>query len=124
MDRKEIVNSQEYKATKIALEWWYSLPEEQRKATDIDAEPDVIDAYEEGVLYGWNNPHWIPVEEELPKLTIDSWRSEDVFFATDDGKSHFGFYSNKGVWFSSVYGFNGHQVTHWMPLPEEPRKEE
>ena len=70
------------------------------------------------------HPQWIPVEEELPKLTIDDWRSEDVFFATDDGKNHFGFYSNKGVWFSSVYGFNGHQVTHWMPLPPAPRKEE
>ena len=75
-------------------------------------------------LQPYSYPHWIPVEEELPKLTIDDWRSEDVFFATDDGKSHFGFYSNKCVWFSSVYGFNGHQVTHWMPLPQPPRKED
>lgn len=37
MNREEITNSQDYKATKAALEWWYSLPEEQRKATDIDA---------------------------------------------------------------------------------------
>lgn len=76
---------------------------------------------------GWraadSYPNWISVEDELPELTIDDWRSENVFFATDDSKSHFGFYSNKGVWFSSVYGFNGHQVTHWMPLPEAPRKE-
>lgn len=69
-----------------------------------------------------SNPAWVSVEDELPKITIDGWRSEDVFFATDDGKSHFGFYSNKGVWFSSVYGFNGHQVTNWMPLPTPPAK--
>lgn len=66
MDRKEIVNSQDYKATKAALEWWYSLPEEQRKATDIDAEPDIIDVYSDGVIYGWNNPNWISVKDKLP----------------------------------------------------------
>ena len=71
-----------------------------------------------------SHPNWISVEDELPDLTIDGWRSENVFFATNDGKSHFGFYSNKGVWFSSVYGFNGHQVTHWMPLPVPPQGKE
>jgi len=50
MTREEITNNQEYKATEAALEWWYSLTEEQRKATDIDAEPDIIDAYAEGYL--------------------------------------------------------------------------
>lgn len=68
MNKEEIVNSQDYKATKAALEWWYLLPEEQRKATDIDAEPDIVDAYADGVIYGWNNPNWIPVEERLPKF--------------------------------------------------------
>lgn len=111
-------NSQEYKAGRAAAEWWQTLSEEQRKQMDI------VDAFAYGVLHGWNNPNWIPVEEELPELTIDDWRSEGVFFATDDGKSHFGFYSNKGVWFSSVYGFNGHQVTHWMPLPAPPQGKE
>ena len=78
----------------------------------------------EGLAAADSHPQWIPVEEELPELSIDDWRSENVFFATDDGKSHFGFYSNKGVWFSSVYGFNGHQVTHWMPLPMPPQGKE
>ena len=31
MNRKEIVNSQDYKAIKAALKWWYSLSEEQEK---------------------------------------------------------------------------------------------
>lgn len=85
--------------------------------------PDERIHFIDGAKWADSHPQWIPVEEELPELTIDDWRSEDVFFATDDGKSHFGFYSNKGVWFSSVYGFNGHQVTHWMPIVP-PRKEE
>lgn len=85
---------------------------------------DTYYGFIDGAHWADSHPQWIPVEEELPEVTIDDWRSENVFFATDDGKSHFGFYSNKGVWFSSVYGFNGHQVTHWMPLPKAPRKEE
>lgn len=80
--------------------------------------------FQKGAEWADSHPAWISVKERLPELTVDNWRSENVFFATDDGKSHFGFYSNKGVWFSSVYGFNGHQVTHWMELPQPPRKEE
>jgi len=85
---------------------------------------DTYYGFIDGAHWADSHPQWIPVGKELPEVTIDDWRSENVFFATDDGKSHFGFYSNKGVWFSLVYGFNGHQVTHWMPLPAPPRKEE
>lgn len=88
------------------------------------ADSKMRNAFVAAATWADSHPHWIPVEEELPELTIDDWRGEGIFFVTDDGKSHFGFYSNKGVWFSSVYGFNGHQVTHWMPKPLPPRKEE
>ena len=92
----------------------------------VNKQRRTMSAYEIGFIEGaeWadSHPAWVSVEERLPKITIDGWRSEDVFFATDDSKSHFGFYSNKGVWFSSVYGFNGHQATHWMPLPQPPVK--
>ena len=77
MDRKEIVNSQDYKATKAAIEWWYSLPEEQRKATDIDAEPDIVDAYAEGVIYGWNNPQWIPVKKTNNTISVFFRKEQD-----------------------------------------------
>ena len=90
----------------------------------MDGVISIYDIIEQAFQFADSHPQWIPVEEELPELTIDDWRSENVFFATDDGKSHFGFYSNKGVWFSSVYGFNGHQVTNWMPMPQPPRKED
>lgn len=109
MDRKEIVNSQDYKATKAALEWWYSLPEEQRKATDIDAEPDIVDAYSDGVIYGWNNPNWISVEDELPK---------------EQGKYMFRL-SNGDICYETYYPKLKllDNVTHWMPIVP-PRKEE
>ena len=68
MNREEITNSQDYKATEAAMKYWYSLPEEyQARINNLGPEPDVIDAYEEGILYGWNNPNWISVEDKLPK---------------------------------------------------------
>ena len=122
MDRKEIVNSQDYKATEAALEWWYSLPEEQRKATDIDAEPDIVDAYADGVIYGWNNPNWISVEERLPEKEKDN-PSLSVNVIVTDGCSRFESYYNFKfrTWVGAhIYG----TITHWMQLPQPPRKEE
>lgn len=117
MTKEEITNSQDYKATKAALEWWYSLPEEQRKATDIDAEPDIIDAYSDGVIYGWNNPQWIPVEERKPQENqrVRAWsleNNEEYLCDYHDGI------------FEDFYGsFTDGKITHWMEIVP-PRKEE
>ena len=123
MNRKEIVNSQDYKATKAALKWWHLLPEEQRKAVDIDVEPDILDAYAEGVIYGWNNPHWIPVEEELPKHKVENnglITYEEVLVCLNDGYVTTDCYDDtRNKWL----GYNG-DVEYWMPTPKPPRKEE
>lgn len=111
MNRGEITNSQDYKATKAALEWWYSLPEEQRKATDIDAEPDIVDAYEEGVLYGWSNPNWISVEDELPK--------EENLYIVSNGRK-----TSVAYWVDDNWDTFGDVITHWIQLPKPPRNEE
>ena len=115
MDRKEIVNSQDYKATEAAIEWWYSLPEEQRKATDIDAEPDIVDAYADGVIYGWNNPQWIPVEEKKPE------EGQVVLIYSKGGDVSTARYTNGR--FDITQLFAAINVTHWMPIVP-PRKEE
>lgn len=124
MTRKEIVNSPEYKATKAALKWWYSLPEEQRKATDIDTEPDVVDAYTEGVIYGWNNPQWISVKKELPEENGKTRQSIRVW-ATDGlttCEMHYNF--NTKTW-TDMFGDKFDAIL-WMPLPKAPvlRKED
>ena len=112
-------NSQEYKAGRASIEWWYSLPEEQRRKTDINAEPDIVDAFAYGVLHGWNNPNWISVEERLPEV------GEPVLFSTPSMDEPLkGAYQENGTWWSVEYEckfING--ITHWMPLPEAPRKE-
>lgn len=74
-------------------------------------------------LYG-ASPKWIPVTERLPE-DID----EEVLVCTED-------YGVSGLGFVTVatYGANGWlecwerktyltAVTHWMPLPEPPKKE-
>lgn len=122
MDRKEIVNSQDYKATNAALEWWYSLPEEQCKATDIDAEPDIVDAYEEGVLYGWSNPNWISVEEELPPENGKTQQSISVWATDGLTSGEFRYNFDTKTW-TDMWG-DSFDITHWMSLPPLPRKED
>lgn len=115
MDRKEIVNSQDYKATKIALDWWRSLPLEVRR--EQEKQPDIIDTYADGVMYGWNNPQWIPVEERKPQENqrVRAWsleNNEEYLCDYHDGI------------FEDFYGpFTDSTITHWMEIVP-PRKEE
>lgn len=125
MNREEITNSQDYKATKAALEWWYSLPEEQRKATDIDAEPDIVDAYSEGVIYGWNNPNWIKIEDGLPPHRNQTTHKFENDFSVDcfvsDGKDiDIGYYDYRLHKWNCEFLSN---VVYWY-RPQSPRKEE
>lgn len=117
MNRKEIMNNQDYKATQAALEWWYSLPDEQR-----DAEPDVVDAYADGVIYGWNNPHWIPVEERLPPENGKTQQSISVWATNELMSGEFRYNFDTQTW-TDMWG-DPFDITHWMPLPEVPRKED
>lgn len=122
MNRKEIVNNQDYKATKAALEWWYSLPEEQRKATDIDAEPDIVDAYSDGVIYGWNNPNWISVEDKLPPENGKTQQSISVWATDGLTSGEFRYNFDTKMW-TDMWG-DPFDITHWIPRPQLPRKED
>ena len=113
MDRKEIVSSQDYKATKVALCWYPTLTDEERENMDV------IDAYTDGVIYGWNNPQWIPVEERLPKRMNEKSRfSETVLVYNKEGYKDAAYYDyEEKIWRWMP------MVTHWMPIVP-PRKEE
>lgn len=131
MDRKEIVSSQDYKATKIALDWWKSLPLEVRR--EQEKQPDIIDTYADGVMYGWNNPQWIPVGKELPpRQSALSHCSSNVMAGFFGGAGNYvcgAFYDHKEKkWFDSdddkpLDADGEYRVTHWMPIVP-PRKEE
>ena len=121
MKREEITNSQDYKATKIALDWWYSLPEEQRNATNIDAELDIIDVYSNGVIYGWNNPNWISVDDKLPPENGKTQQSISVWATDGLTSGEFRYNFDTKTWMD-MWG-DPFDITHWVPLPEAPRKE-
>jgi len=123
MNREEITNSQDYKATEAALEWWYSLPEEQRKATDIDAEPDIVDAYTDGVIYGWNNPNWISVEERLPEKDNEFEDYSKLVIVTNGKDFWKGMYNYGGEEWLTFDLWRIDDATHWMPIVP-PRKED
>ena len=84
-----------------------------------------------------SHPHWIPVEEERPKFDWKddgSWSSSLPIliysihgisigtFQLDHmtGKSYWFFDGSKHEEFAGEWRI----ITHWMPLPQPPRKEE
>ena len=72
----------------------------------------IADAWYAAVKWADSHPHWISVEDELPKdgahvVTINKVGLKEV--------RHF--YHDK--WFSS-FGNEYGDVTHWMPIPQPP----
>ena len=120
MTRKEIVNSQDYKAQGIALDWW------RHNGYDIrDGVVDIIDAYSDGVIYGWNNPNWISVEDELPPPHYEGANSSDFVLVYDGYDLEFGYYDfGQKNWHGEDCKEMMFDVTHWMQLPKPPRKED
>ena len=108
----------------------------------------VMSAYEigfiEGAVWADAHPHWISVEEELPKdfkIVEDSFyagkfeETDIVMVAFDDGDFGFARYvhdfpnAEEGeawYWFAegnlSGVNLDDGEITHWMPLPQAPKK--
>lgn len=61
-------------------------------------------------------PHWISVEEELPPMRDMSGQSDDVLVAFKYGVGVDYYDHGTNEWATGV------GITHWMPLPQAPRK--
>ena len=62
---------------------------------------------------------WIPVTERVPEQKVD------VLVVMDDGGMGVDFIDTDGNWFwATGWSEDDPKVTHWMPLPEPPEKEE
>ena len=125
MKREGITNSQDYKATEAALEWWKSLPLEVRR--EQQKPPDIVDAYADGVIYGWNNPNWRSVKDELPPKRKNSLVLSDIVFIHTTGGDYlsavYDYQDKKWIDVYNIETLKSDKVTHWMPIVT-PGKEE
>lgn len=71
----------------------------------------------EGAKWADSHPQWIPVEEGLPKEEGRYWCCDD-----DDGQEELRW--KDGHWYGLLDPYPIEGVTHWMPLPVPPGKEE
>lgn len=72
----------------------------------------------DGAVWADRHPHWISVEDELPKAVINDNVTKLVLTYSTDGYirlDRYMHYYHKWVGGAS-------EVTHWMPLPEPPKK--
>ena len=89
-----------------------SIPDEFRAAMKA--------AYVAGADYALDAaPCWISVEDELPKTETEvlmvSSGSTDILYGyrSKIGKNRWYCYNDDDFW---------HNITHWMPIPEPPKK--
>jgi len=74
---------------------------------------------QQALLQVWNECEqdstiqWVSVKNRFPS------RRETVLFCTDMGYVSQGYYV--GAWIETFIGTEYTNVTHWMPLPEQPK---
>lgn len=74
-------------------------------------------------------PHWIPVEERLPKSMANKvivyLQHED--YVPEIGYGHYEKYKGEEMWYNletdEQFIKRGYKVTHWMPMPKSPEGE-
>lgn len=108
--------TREEEIDKAGLDWYY-----QSNERDID----IATAFMMGGKWADAHPHWISVDEELPKINPNDseWEySDDVIVALKDGSIAVGRYerdNSTGEHYWVLYGVDKDLVdTHWMPLPQ------
>ena len=70
--------------------------------------------------FGQQHPNWIPVEERLPKEQDWYLCYNDV----EDGSEVLHWEGDGNVWMDNDWHYKSKEITHWMTLPQPPRKEE
>lgn len=72
--------------------------------------------------FGQQHPHWIPVEEELPPENGKTQQSISVWATNGLTSGEFRYNFDTKTW-TDMWG-DPFDITHWMPCPQLPRKEE
>ena len=76
---------------------------------DWELAADIEDAFIEGAWWAGAHPHWISVEDELPK-------EHEWILGFSLKRSYIDVYN-----FDSNGLLEAHDITHWMHLPQPPR---
>lgn len=86
--------------------------QDELKDNHSAVEDVVSSAFIDGVNYAEQHPHWISVEDELPK---GEHLSADVLIV-GCGEVWYGYYDHDNdQWYPTIS-----DITHWMPLPQAP----
>lgn len=65
--------------------------------------------------FGQQHPQWISVEDELPPRNIL------VITCDGQGNTNLLMLAGNGRWYDKAVGLH-RNITHWMPLPQPPKK--
>ena len=69
------------------------------------------------------HPNWISIEDELPPPHYEGANSTDFVLVYDGYDLEFGYYDfEQKNWHGEDCNEMMFDVTHWMPLPQPPRK--
>ena len=82
------------------------------EAADVIEELSVVVRAQKAVLDKFQS--WIPVVERLPE-------AKEIVQITDGINTGHGYFD--GTWHSPFCDIDAEHITHWMPLPEPPKKE-
>lgn len=75
---------------------------------------EIIQALSFALRWCDEHPHWISVEDELPK-------NKELVFITDGEVTDMGFYDYTDDAWQPFERWLG-DITHWMPTPQPPKK--
>ena len=120
--QKTMNNSEQFKQRMESLNNATNWQEFGHILIDIikDNELSIETVLQMAMDYGQQHPNWISVEDELPKEHFCDTSSEWVLICTSKGGVFIDSYNHKHhEWVN-----NRNDVTHWMHLPQPPRKEE
>ena len=83
---------------------------------------DTYYGFIDGAKWADSHPHWISVEEELPPENGKTQQSISVWATDGLTSGEFRYNFDTKTW-TDMWG-DPFDITHWMPLPQPPRKEE
>lgn len=84
---------------------------------------EIGEAFYAGAEWADAHPHWISVEDKLPKIGKDV-----LIWASGRNEAMIGYYKNwnwqrkTNVFHSYVDNDSWFNITHWMPIPPAPKK--